>query len=194
MIPQVINKTMVEVHKHTIESFAYAMKRGVEERLSILEKHGIILEDAEWFPLEAWLNAFSELANKLGDMNLFLIGSNITRHAKFPPIKSLREALESLNIAYHMNHRINNQILYNEKTGELYEGIGDYLLISYDEEKCEAIMKCTNPYPSKFDEGIITQLVELYKPNRNRLHSVKASNKLPQRTLGGDSCTYIINW
>lgn len=183
-----------EVNSQTIASFAYAMKRGINERISILEKYNIYIDKADWFPLQQWLNAFADLSDKLGEMNLFLIGSNIIRHALFPPINNLKQALESLNIAYHMNHRIDGKILYDKNTNTIFEGIGDYILLSYDEEKAQAIMKCTNPYPSKFDEGIIHQLVELYKPNKENIHTVKLDTKLPHKNIGADSCTYIIQW
>ena len=54
-------------------------------------------------------------------------------------------------------------------------------------------MVCNNPCPSKFDEGIIIQIVRKFKPMGSR-ENIKLDLTQESRKNGGNSCTYIINW
>ncbi len=183
----------VEVNKETIMSVINSMEKGKATRISILEKNGIYTEKKEWYPQQSWLNAFKEIAATLGDMNLFLIGKAIIDSAKFPPIKSLEEALRSLDVAYHMNHRIKGKVMFDSQTGTKTEGIGHYKLTEFNAAAKHAIMVCDNPYPSKFDEGIITQLVRKFKTTA-ATESIKLDLAKETRIKGGRSCTYNITW
>ncbi|NOU16972.1 MAG: hypothetical protein HOO91_05375 [Bacteroidales bacterium] len=183
----------VEVNKVTIMSVVNSMEKGKETRISILEKNGISIEKKEWYSQQSWLNAFKEIANTLGDMNLFLIGKAIIDSAKFPPINNLEEALRSLDIAYHMNHRLNGKVMFDSQTGTKTEGIGHYRLTDFNAAGKHAVMVCDNPYPSKFDEGIITQLVRKFKTTA-ATESIKLNLTKETRIKGGHSCTYNITW
>jgi len=187
-----INKN-VEVNKQTVLSVVNSMDKGKDTRLSILIDNGINPEEKEWFNQQKWLNAFKDIAIKLGDMNLFLIGKAIIDNAEFPPIKDLKEALMSIDVAYHMNHRLDGIIMFDLATGKITEGIGHYKLAEFNEKERKATMICNNPYPSKFDEGIITQLVRKYRPKMAR-ETIQLDESKETRKTGGDSCTYIITW
>jgi hypothetical protein len=193
MVQFVAKNKDVEVNKQTVMSVVNAMENGADKRLAILNRNGIFPEQKEWFKQQDWLNAFKEIAASLGDMNLFLIGKAIIENAKFPPIKNLEEALRSIDVAYHMNHRLNNKAMFDPISKKMTEGIGNYTLTSFDAEKSEAIMVCDNPYPSKFDEGIITQIVRKFRPPGTR-ESIKLDINKESRLKGGESCTYIITW
>lgn len=193
MVQFVAKNDKVEVNKQTVMSVVNAMENGKEKRLSILNRNGIDPEKGEWFKQQDWLNAFKEIARSLGDMNLFLIGKAIIDNAKFPPINNLKEALESIDVAYHMNHRLDAKLMFDPISKKMTDGIGNYTLRSFNSEKKEAIMVCNNPYPSKFDEGIITQVVRRFKPTGSR-ENVKLDVENESRLKGGESCTYIITW
>ena len=113
----------VEVDGGTVLSFVNFMKTGQEKRQNILNRHGIFAEAGSWTNQQKWLDAFKEVATSVGDLNLFLIGTAIIDNAHFPPISHLEEGLRLLNVAYHMNHRLNGQVLFNPATGEILEGI-----------------------------------------------------------------------
>lgn len=183
----------VEVNKMTIMSVVNSMEKGKETRIGILEKNGISIEKKDWYPQQNWLNAFKEIASTLGDMNLFLIGKAIIDSAKFPPINNLEEALKSLDVAYHMNHRINGKVMFDSQTGKKTEGIGHYKLTEYNAAGKHAVMVCDNPYPSKFDEGIITQLVRKFKGTAST-ETIKLDLTKETRIKGAHSCTYNITW
>jgi len=183
----------VEVNKQTVLSVVNSMEKGQDKRMAILNKHNIDPEKNDWFLQQDWLDAFKDIANSLGDMNLFLIGKAIIDHAQFPPLENLKEALHSIDVAYHMNHRLNGKMMFDENTGKMSEGIGHYKVTEFDEEGHKATMVCNNPYPSKFDEGIITQVVRRFKPSGAR-ESVELDTSKESRVNGADSCTYNISW
>jgi hypothetical protein len=183
----------VEVNKQTVLSVVNSMEKGKDGRLAILLKHGINPDEKEWFNQQKWLNAFKDIADNLGDMNLFLIGKAIINNANFPPIKDLEDGLRSIDIAYHMNHRLNGKLMFDPETGKVTGGIGYYKLKKFDANSKEAVMVCDNPYPSKFDEGIIAQVVNKFKPSGARA-AVDLDRTEESRTNGANSCTYLITW
>ncbi|MCS7073054.1 MAG: hypothetical protein NZ108_01160 [Bacteroidia bacterium] len=172
----------VEVNGQTVLSIVKAISAGQELRMKILEKHGIINpKPDEWYSQEAWLKAFEEIASNIGPNTLFSIGKAIPENAIFPPdIDNLEKALNSINIAYHMNHR----------GGE----IGYYKVVSFDWNERKAVMECKNPYPRHFDRGIITTMVRRFKPEDSLFSEVVLDTSKPNRLLGAESCFYLITW
>jgi len=171
----------VEVNGQTILALIEALEVGKDFRREILAKHGIIPERHEWYDQQAWLDAFREISDTIGDRTLFMIGKAIPEHADFPPvIDTLEKALASIDIAYHMNHR----------KGE----IGSYILKSFNEDDKVAIMICNNPYPSEFDRGIITTMLRRFKPKNSYKYDVILDTEQETRLNGGESCTYKVIW
>ncbi|MCH2044847.1 MAG: hypothetical protein MK212_12080 [Saprospiraceae bacterium] len=177
-----------------ILGFITCMRRGQEHRRKILKKSGIDPQPDSWYPMQFWLNAFKGLSQEIGELNLFLMGKKIIDSAEFPPVKDLEQALDSINIAYHMNHQVDGETMFNSETGQMLDGIGYYKLISFNEVRRKAVMKCKNPYPSKFDEGLIAKIVEKFRPVDSNFYEVKIDITKERRSKGGDSCTYLINW
>lgn len=184
----------VEVNGQTVFAFVNSMKRGQDKRKAILLKHGIDPKVGEWYLQQEYLDAYKEVAESVGEMNLFLIGAAIIENAQFPPINNLKEGLAAIDVAYHMNHRLNGEVMFNPENGQTLDGIGHYQLKEYNEEARTAVMVCNNPYPSKFDEGIISAVGRKFQPSDSNAVKVKVDVKAERRTNGGDSCTYLISW
>ncbi len=184
----------IEVNGETMLAFIKSMKNGEETRSEILANHGLTPDTGKWYNQQQWLDAFEEASDKLGEMNLFLIGKAIIENAQFPPINSLEEGLASIDVAYHMNHRKNSKPLFSPATGSMTEGIGHYSLANFDEKERTAVMVCHNPYPSKFDEGIIAQLVRKFRPSDSIRTSVTLDPDKETRKDGNETCTYKISW
>lgn len=154
---------------------------GEDVRRVILLKNGLELKEDEWYPQRKFLSALKELSEVIGEDMLEKSGELIPEHAVFPPeIKSLDQALASIDVAYQMNHR----------NGE----IGHYKLISFDDAEKVAVMECKNPYPSKFDLGLIRGMVKLFLPKTSFFYDVKIDHTKETRANNGNSCTYIITW
>lgn len=146
---------------------------------SILGLHGIVdPRPGHWYPQQAWLNAFRTISETIGRGMLERIGHAIPESAVWPEaIDSVEAGLASIDVAYHMNHR----------GGE----IGHY---RYEPTGSRAgRMVCDNPYPSAFDQGIITAIVRRFAPPGSS-PSVRLDESLPGRDDGAESCTYLVRW
>lgn len=159
----------------------------------IIEKYGLNTHDGAWNDLQSLLNAMKEIADSIGEMNLFMIGKEVMEGAAFPPMDGLESALRSIDVAYHMNHRKNGQPMFNPNTGQMTEGIGHYDLVRFDEENKEAILVCHTPYPSKFEEGLIVHIARTFKPEGSFL-KVQLDTTKETRREGGERCTFKITW
>lgn len=166
----------VEVRGVTILSVTMGLGDTV---IPLLEKYSFhpIQEDS-WYNQQAWLNTFQEL--KAGNfLNMVAIGMNIPDLAVWPPqVTTVHEALGSIDVAYHMNHR----------NGE----IGSYHYTATGERT--GVMVCNTPYPSDFDYGLIYRIVQKFRDQTSTKFTVKRDDTIQNRKTGGDECVYHIDW
>ena len=183
----------VEVNGQTILSVLDGMAGFESSAKQILAENGIkdIVID-KWYSQQAWLNAFKTIAQRIGNATLTKIGRSIPENAQWPPhVNSIVSALQSIDVAYHMNHRLHDKILFDENTGKLLHGIGNYEFKQISEKLVE--MTCNNPYPCAFDRGIIKAVAEKFKPDDFKL-TLKEKVSPNCRHKGGEFCTYIVSW
>jgi len=165
----------VLVNGETILSFVNSLPAFKDDRLVLLEKHGISNPTAgKWYPQYRWLKAFKDIADNIGETNLRIIGKAIIKSAKFPPIKDLKDGMEVINKAYTMNH----------SGGE----IGYYRLKTYDENNKKIVMETNTPYPIEFDNGIFLGVFDKFKPVNFR------NAKCIARNLSGNIYQHDITW
>jgi predicted hydrocarbon binding protein len=165
----------VEARGQTILSFVDAFPPALQGRAeSILADNGIEdPEPDEWYPQEAWLTSFEEIDEKMGTKTLNKIGKAIPKNAEWPPgVETVVGGLESIDEAYHMNHR----------GGE----IGYYEADPLDDGTVE--VQCHNPYPCAFDRGILEGVVEEFANARASITEVGDDC----RTDGADECLYRV--
>lgn len=170
----------VEVLGDAILSTVQAMGGFRETALRILRENGIENpERGQWYLQQDWLDAFKQIAETIGRNTLYLIGTKIPESAVFPPdLKTIHDALGSIDVAYHMNHR----------GGE----IGTYTYKQTGERGGTFV--CDNPYPCDFDRGIIEAMAKRFKPADALRVRVEQDESLPTRTRGGESTTYHVSW
>ncbi len=169
----------VEVNGETVLSVMDGLGTFKDTAIRMLNESGIENPTpGKWYLQQKWLNFFKALSGKIGPSSLKLVGEAIPNNAKWPPmVNSIETALNSINVAYHMNHR----------NGE----IGDYSYEKAGDRK--AIIICSNPYPDAFDQGIIESAAKKFsKPNERA--SVKIDATKETRTKGGNTTTYLVNW
>ncbi|MFH1380703.1 MAG: hypothetical protein ABIH57_00835, partial [Candidatus Omnitrophota bacterium] len=154
----------VEVNGQTILSVVEGMGEFRVLALDILRQNGIDNpQPLKWYSQQDWLNAFKVIHEKLGQYTLQQIGMKIPENADWPPeINDIESALASIDVAYHMNHRINGRVMFNPVNGTMEEGIGHYGYEKVSERKIK--MVCDNPYPCDFDKGIILAVAKKFKP------------------------------
>jgi hypothetical protein len=180
-----------EVNGATIMSLIKGMAGFEASAQKILEKYGIRnVNENDWYPQQSWLNAFKEISEKIGAQTLITIGTKIIESAQWPPdVKNVEQALASVDIAYHMNHRVNSKVLFDPKTGVMQEGIGHYYFEKISNN--EYHMTCDNPYPCDFDKGIIKGVVTRFKTATAKVEFFENS-KVVCRKTGGNKCIHII--
>ena len=183
----------VEVNGQTILSVLAGMAGFEATAKTILSQNDINNpEPDKWYSQQAWLNAFKEISEKIGEKTLVNIGMMIPEKAQWPPnVNSLETAFASIDIAYHMNHRLNGVPLFNPETGKIQEGIGHYAYQKTGDN--EITMICENPYPCAFDKGIIKSVANKFKPLGAKL-DFKEGVAGGCRSKAANKCTYIISW
>ncbi len=135
----------------------------------------------KWYPQKNWLDLLKFIYENIGTNTLLIIGRAIPDNAKFPDnIQDLKSALESIDVAYHMNHR----------NGE----IGHYKLLEFDEKKRRAVMESYNPYPDEFDKGIYLGIMRKFAPFDSVELNVTIDENKETRRKGGDRTYYILTW
>ncbi len=147
--------------------------------IPILKKFDLYpLKEDVWYNQQNVLNAYKKIQEH-DFMNMVAIGMQIPDKAVWPPeIKTVHDALASIDEAYHINNR----------GGE----IGHYRYTKTGERS--GTMVCDNPYPSDFDYGIIYRVVQKFRgPDSDDLLVMLDESK-PTRRDGADSCTYLIRW
>lgn len=170
----------VEVLGDAILSTVEAMGGFRETALRILRENGVENpQRGAWYLQQSWLNAFKQISESIGKNTLYLIGTKIPESAVFPPdIKTIHQALASIDIAYHMNHRGGK--------------IGSY---GYTEEgERSGTFVCDNPYPDDFDRGIIEAMAKRFKPADAIRVKVEQDESAPSRGQGAESTTYRVSW
>ncbi len=169
----------VEVNGAAVLSILMGMEsfQGMGEE--ILARHGIVDPRAgAWYRQQSWLDAFREIAQRVGPSTLKSIGKQIPGTALWPAdVQTIAGALASIDVAYHMNHR--------------YGPVGHYRFIPTGSAAGKMI--CSNPYPCEFDMGIIEATARRFALPK-QAPAVSHDDSQPCRKLGGDTCTYLITW
>ena len=163
----------------------YLVKYGFLEPNQKIDDLDITL----WYPEEAFLQAFEAITNEVGANSLYGVGRQIPETAIFPPMEGVIMALDSIDIAYHMNHRKNGKVMFDPQTGTMLEGIGHFHNKPVANEN-RSVMVCETPYPCDFERGLISAIARKFEPGATTAHDPNA----PCRKNGADTCTYVIWW
>ncbi|MCP3103568.1 hypothetical protein LZ198_32260 [Myxococcus sp. K15C18031901] len=148
------------------------------------------IDQSHWYPIEDYLLAYKKIDTLLGGRGLEKVGSMIPKNAVFPPnVADIHAALGSIDVAFHMNHRKHGKEMFNPATGEMVEGIGHYSYTPTAGKK-EGVLVAANPYPCRFDQGLIKGMAQRFAPDAAVTHDPAHGC----RQKGGGSCTYVITW
>lgn len=185
-----MENSVIEVNGQTIMSFYDALSEDKEIINGFFEDAGIInIKANDWYLMHHWLDVFKTIEEHLGSKTMFVIGKKILDNALFPPnIDEIHKGLSLIDVAYHMNHKLNGQIMFDPSTGAKLDGIGNYLYTQISEKS--GVLVSDTPYNCDFDRGIITSMARRFEP----LAQVILDESMDNRKEGGDSSTYLINW
>lgn len=170
----------VEVDGEAVLAVVQGMGRFKALAVEILLEHGIPNPaPGHWYPQQAWLDAFRDIAERLGPANLLQIGKMIPLTARWPGgIGDIHEALASIDVAYHLNHR----------GGE----IGNYTYTPLSPRSGR--MRCCNPFPCEFDQGILLGLARRHIPLDSALLEIPHGEDGACRKHGAEACDYLLEW
>ncbi|MEQ9364534.1 MAG: hypothetical protein RIF32_09835 [Leptospirales bacterium] len=147
-------------------------------------------EPERWYPAGPNIRMFELLKEKVGASTLKQAGRSVPENAIFPPgVDTIQKGLASIDVAYHLNHGQNGKPLMDPATGQIQDIIGQYRVEETPGQN-EAHVTSDTPYPSEFDEGIVSAMARRFEPGA-RVH---LDTSRPNRLNGGDSCTYIVRW
>jgi hypothetical protein len=186
----------IEVNGQTVYAIVDGFRLFRRLASAVLQQEGIgsmkpdgdlEIDRNAWYSQAAWLRAFARIAEEAGNGALHAIGRQIPANAQFPGSVDTHTALQSIDIAYHLNHRKHGQIMFNPDTGVMLDGIGTYGYRRESERK--VVMGCRNPYPCDFDRGIIMSMAHKFEP-----HATVEHDHASCRKQGADTCTYVVTW
>jgi len=154
---------------------------GIRSRaVKILAQNGIQeVKQGQWYPQQGVLSSFRTIFEKVGPSTLQMIGHKIPANAPFPPsIRTITDALRSLDVAYQMNHRG-------------FECANAYRYEPLSERSARIV--CANPYPCEMDLGLVEGMADRFRP--------KDSMRIEVRHAPGDCrrkqaerCAYTVHW
>lgn len=170
----------VEVLGQAVLAIVGGMEIIRTKAFRILAQNGIpSLEADQWYPQQNVLDAFKTVFEKIGPSTVQAIGRKIPETAAFPPsINSIETALQSIDMAYRMNHRGAAKLGFYR-----FEGAGPR----------QAKMICENPYPCDMDLGLIGGMADRFRP-KDSLRVKVDHGPGACRHNGAESCTYSVNW
>lgn len=167
----------VEVNAQVIRSVVDAFPAALQSQgEQVLADHNIEEYDADqWFPQSAYLDAYSEIAENMGERTINQIGNTIPDNADWPPeVDTVVAAIEGLDHVYNQNHR----------GGEF----GEYAAEQIDDSTVR--VECENPYPCALDVGIIEGIADKFGARRAHVDEVGSDC----RETGADACVYEVSW
>jgi len=131
----------------------------------------------EWYPQQAWLDAFETIATDLQPHVLDRLGEQLPDVADWPQESAtVSGGLRGIDEAYRRNHR----------GGE----IGEYRFERIDERAGE--VTCHTPYPCPFDRGLIRGVATEHAPVDSFVFIEETGPNC--RREGGEACTYTVYW
>ncbi len=169
----------VEVKGGVVLSFVEGLGAFRTMAYNILAQYGIANPvEEQWYPQQAYLDAVKAISEKVGKTTLKQIGKHIPELAAWPPdVDTVDKALNSIDVAYHMNHRGGDIGYYRfEKTG-----VNSGKVI------------CHNPYACGFDHGLIEATARKFAPAGVAV-TVRHDDSTTCRQNGADTCTYTVKW
>ena len=142
--------------------------------IEILEEHGIItnLLEKEWLSIQHWMNAFREIASRLGPSEIGKVGEKIAGRYSIQNKESMVHALE----------------LLQEKHDKFHQGkVGKYEIVGLGTNLVQ--ITSNSPYSCNFDKSMILTIAKMVSKEANIKHIPSSC-----RDLGHKQCKYLIRW
>lgn len=165
-------KVKGEVILDTLEASGIFKRRANK----VLEKHNLYdVQTNQWYDLDKCVSYLKELQELFGPNTMKIIGDKVISNKKFPKqIKTLEDALTSLDKVYKSNHRGSN--------------IGKYEYHNLTEK--HYTISSTTPYSDAFDQGLILGLTKSF--SNGKRYKVEIDKTKASREQGNSFTLYNI--
>lgn len=164
-----------KVRGAAVQSVIDGVPAAFESRATeVLVAHGIesVTED-EWYQMQAYLDAYETIVDKIGEATLRQIGRTTPETAEWPPgVETPFDALEAIDDAYRMNHE--------DADGE----IGYYRAQRLGDGSVE--VTCRTPYPCTYEGALVEGTAELFAADRVSLTTLDGGD--------GPECVFEVEW
>jgi len=148
----------------------------------------IIVDKAGWYPLRAYVKAFDRIAQEVGKTVVFQVGRSVVENVQFPPhVKTIQDVMNSMDVVFHLNHRLRGKPMFDLNTGKMEEGIGHFS--PKHEGPNKIVMTVDTPYQCEFDRGTVEGMALHFQPKAKVTHNPGSC-----RARGGTQCAYTITW
>ena len=188
----------IEVSGHSVAGTlrAFQQYKSMANRYLLSEGMGteapdgsVVIEGDKWYPLDRWLTAFARIGQGVGASVLTQIGASVMQNIQWPQgMTSIEGLVKFIDVGYHMHHRKNGRSMFDERTGTVTPGIGNFRLKGEDAHRY--FVECENPYPCPFDKGILSGALRRLGSGTMAFHDQDQSGDC--RMKGGASCTYMV--
>jgi hypothetical protein len=160
-----------------LDAFGAYRARGEKVITRYFSEDGrAILPDGE-YPAYKLLHALRDLQTQFGAGFMRRVGQHVYEHAPIPPqLETFESVLAELDQVYQANHQ--------NGAGR----IGSYAWTKVADDRGR--MVCDNPYPCAFDMGLLAGVSKQFDVEITLAHEDEATC----RHLGGDQCTYVVEW
>ena len=188
----------IEVNGHALRWTIDGFRILPSLAMRYLMRHGLVKEGEAtfdvnaWYPLDGWLRAFEAIEREVGSNTIAEIGRQVGLKADLPPeCNDLPTAFRYVDFGYHLFHRKRGQVMFDESSGIMTEGIGHYYYQPGPEGERKLFIIAENPYSCEFDRGLVTGVAMRVSPGSRVAHDDTA----PCRKRGDNrSCTYAVTW
>ncbi len=183
---RIIPATLEAFGEFTVLAGQMMMANGV----GTPDRSGFVQVDLQaWYPLEGYLKTLKEIEEQFGAKMVRKLGAAQARHAVLPPsMVDITSTMQALDVGHHMNHRQHGRPMFDPLSGQMLEGIGHYHCHQLVGKK-RILIRCDNPYPCKFDEGLLETMARRFAPTAVLEHEPGSC-----RSKGGQICTYAVTW
>ncbi len=168
--------------KSLASKYLLASKVGAPGKTGVVE-----IDPRRWYPLDRWLSAFNLIASEVGEAVLLQIGMGVMENIQWPPgMTSVEGLVRFIDAGFHMHHRKGGKPMFDEKTGAVEGGIGNFALKG--EDRSRYYIETANPYPCAFDRGILAGAMRRLNADVAVVHD----DGKPCRQRGDEGCTHIV--
>lgn len=139
-----------------------ALRGVLGERSPVLDTKLIaenitVIDPAGWYPTRIELEVLAALSPE----EEYCAGWDIPDFVKLPRSENILAAFHALDIGYHLNHKLNGQLMYDTQQWRIVDGIGNFTARADGSRAC--IVQAPGPFSAHFNYGLVTRVAAMHE-------------------------------